>query len=284
MSPVSTRTLACGLVSAATLAAVLPASAQDLSQYYVGVDTSDVVPFGVYNGLDNPNDNRLTFLFNHASFTNPQSSHYHSIGRYFYEGPVESPTVTPTNGNNRLPESYTGLQLELAPAPAGSPLAGKLVSGVPGAGNAFDEYGDLEIRMTDSIPRPGDTTYGEGDVAFHLFNSSSGSYTAPVAGLDIELELLDITPGLSVADAAGNVLMDEVGDTADLFDGAGSFTPTFFTDADAAPGVYSASFQLNDDSGTYLSSGTFHVDFTVVPEPATLGLLAAAGLGLIRRR
>ena len=104
----------------------------DLATYYVGVDTSATIPFGNYQGLANPNQNRLTFLFNHANYNNVTSSHYHSIGRWTYEGPKESPTVAATNANNRLPESYTGLHLELQNAPAGSPYAGKLISGMPG--------------------------------------------------------------------------------------------------------------------------------------------------------
>ena len=283
--------LLCCACSTATLAANA-ASAQDtttLSQYYVGVDTSEEVAFGTYLGLDNPNFNRLTFLFNHANYDNVESSHYHSIGRYTYTGPVDNPTVVSTNTNNRLPETYTGDSLFLAPG--SGTYAGKLVSGVDDGSDAFAEYGELEIRMTDSIPLTdgfgplGDAgTTDLGNAAFYLFNASGQSYIDPVGDADIELELVGLTPGLSVGDDAGNVLMDSVGDTVDLFDGTGTFAPTFFTDASAAPGVYSASFQLNDNSGTFLSSGTFHFDFTVVPEPGGLALLALGGVGLLRRR
>ena len=81
--------------------------------------------------------------------------------------------------------------------------------------------------------------------------------------------------------------MDEIGDTTSLFDAADTFTPTFFTNSNAAPGVYTASFMLHDRSGTYLSSGTFHFDFTVapIPEPSTalLGFLGLVGLVMRRR-
>ena len=283
--------VACCACSTATLAANT-ASAQDtstLSQYYIGVDTSEEVAFGTYIGLDNPNFNRLTFLFNHANYDNVESSHYHSIGRYTYAGPADNATVVSTNSNNRLPETYTGDSLLLAPG--SGPYDGKLVSGVDDGSDAFAEYGRLEIRMTDSVPLTdgfgplGDAgTTNVGNAAFYLFNASGQSYIDPVGGSDIELELVGVTPGLSVGDAAGNVLMDSAGDTADLFDDAGTFEPTFFTDASAAPGVYSASFQLNDNSGTYLSSGTFHFDFTVVPEPTSLSLLGMGGVALQRRR
>ena len=283
----------CCACATATLAAAT-ASAKDtgtLSQYYVGVDTSPEVAFGEYIGLDNPNFNRLTFLFNHANYDNVESSHYHSIGRYTYTGPAGSPTVVDTNSNNRLPETYTGDVLYLAPGSGA--YAGKLVSGVDDGSAAFAEYGELEMRLTDSIPSTdgfgplGETgTTNVGNAAYYLFNSSSQSYVDPVGGLDIELELVGLTSGLSIGDAAGNVLMDSVGDTADLFDSVGTFTPTFFTDASATPGVYSASFRLNDNSGTYGSSGTFHFDFTVaaVPEPASLAAAGLSGLVLLRRR
>lgn len=265
-------------------------STSDLATYYVGVDTSESVAFGTYLGLGNPNADRLTFLFNHANYENVTSSHYHSIGRWSLTGPVENPTVVGTNGNNRLPESYTGTQLELAEAPAGSPYAGKLISGMPGAGSAADEYGDLEFRMTDSVPMTdgygevGEAgTTGLGNAAYYLFNASSQSYVEPVGNLDIELELVGVTPGLAIGDSAGNLLMNEIGDTAPLFDGTDTFAPTFYTEAGANLGVYTASFMLHDRSGAYQSSGTFHFDFTAVPEPSS-ALLGLVGLTAAVRR
>ncbi len=281
------------LAALGAVAVAMPASAAGpFSNYYVGVDTSEEVAFGTYTGLDNPNFNRLTFLWNHAFLTpdNVQNSHYHSIGRYTYEGPVDNPTVVPTNGNNRLPEFYRDGELILGDGSGA--YDGRLVSTVDGGdADIFGDYAPLEFRMTDSLPdtpgfgpvgEPGTTL--EGQAAFYMFNATSQSYVTPVGGADIELELVGLTPGLSVGDDAGNVLMDEVGDRVDLFDGAENFEPVFFTDADAAPGVYSASFMLHDDSGTFLSSGTFHFDFTVVPEPTSLALLGLGGVGLLRRR
>lgn len=265
-------------------------STSDLSHYYIGIDNNPIVGFGDYTGNANPNQNRVTMLFNHYNLTTVENSHYHPIGSYSLTGDTNSPTEVPTNGNNRLPETYTGLSLQLAAAPSGSPYEGMLISGM-GAGSADAEYGNLEIRkntsLTDTdgygpIGQAGTTPLG--NAAYYMYTRDTQNFTLPLDNLDLEIELVDVTPGLAVGDADGNTLMDEVGDAAPLFVNSGSFTPTFYTAADAAPGVYSASFQLNDNSGTYMSGGTFHFDFTVVPEPTSM-LLMLAGVGalLVRR-
>lgn len=284
-----------------TLAAALTAnssahaaSTSDLATYYIGIDANPTITYfaSPYVGQANPNLNRLTFLFNHANYTNVEGSHYHTIGSWTYSGDPLSPVVEETNGNNRLPEGYTGTVLELAEAPVGSPYEGMLISGMPGAGTGAADYGDLEWRMTDSIPATDDygptgdpQTTALGQAAYYMYTRSTQNFTPSVASLDISLELVGLTPGLSIGDDAGNVLMDMVGDTTDLFNGVDTFTPTFFADANAAPGVYSASFQLHDNNGIYGSSGTFHFDFTVaaVPEPST-ALLGLVALGLVAAR
>ena len=150
-------------------------STSDLSHYYVGVDNNAEVGFGDYSGLANPNHNRVTLLFNHVNLSSVENSHYHPIGNYSYTGDVSDPTVLETNGNNRLPETYTGLNLELAAAAVGSPYEGMLISGM-GAGNADAEYGNLEMRKNTSIPdtdgygpvgEGGTTTLGNG--AYYMY-------------------------------------------------------------------------------------------------------------------
>lgn len=265
-------------------------STSDLSHYYIGIDNNPIVGFGDYTGNANPNQNRVTMLFNHYNLTTVENSHYHPIGSYSLTGDTNSPTEVPTNGNNRLPETYTGLSLQLAAAPTGSPYEGMLISGM-GAGSADAEYGNLEIRQNTSLtdtdgygPTGQAGTTPLGNAAYYMYTRDTQNFTLALDNLDLEMELVDVTPGLAIGDANGNTLMDEVGDTAPLFVNSGSFTPTFYTAGDAAPGVYSASFLLNDNSGTYMSGGTFHFDFTVVPEPTSM-LLMLAGVGalLVRR-
>src|SRR5690349_3565 len=64
---------------------------------YIGYDGLSTVASGTYAGLSNPNLNRLTLLLDHGD-------HFHGIGAYSYTGPATSPTILPTNTNNRIPE------------------------------------------------------------------------------------------------------------------------------------------------------------------------------------
>ena len=284
------------MIACATVCAVAPTanaqSTSDLSQYYIGIDNNPFVTFGDFTDEPNPNVGRVTLLFNHDNLVNVEGSHYHPIGAYSYTGDVSNPIEVPTNTNNRLPEAYTGTSLELAAAPVGSPYEGMLISGM-GAGSGDAEYGNLEIRENTTIPntdgygplgQAGTTNLG--NAAYYMYTRESQNFTLPMDNLALELELVAITPGLAVGDAAGNVLMDGVGDKAAIFASSGSFTPTFFAAANATPGVYSASFVLNDTSGNYDSSGTFHFDFTVIPEPSSLVLLSLAATAVcgIRRK
>ena len=282
------RIVACTVLGIAATSAEAQ-STSDLSHYYIGIDNNPLVTFGDYTGNANPNEGRVTMLFNHYNLGNVEGSHYHPIGNYSLTGDTTNPMEVPTNGNNRLPETYTGTELQLAAAPVGSPYEGWLISGM-GAGSGDAEYGNLEIRKNTTIPdtdgygplgEAGTTTLG--NAAYYMYTRESQNFTTSLDGLSLELELVDVTPGLAVGDAAGNTLMDQIGDTAPIFVGSDSFTPTFYAPGDAAPGVYSASFQLHDTSGTYATGGTFHFDFTVVPEPSTM-LLATVGASVVLTR
>ncbi len=239
----------------------------EIHNFYVGLDTRDEVTFGTYDGLTNPNQGRLTFLFAHPNEETPESSHFHGIGVHSYEGPKESATETTTNGNNRIPETYTG-QAPLSLQPGTGEFAGKLVSGENG-----EPYSDLTLHNVHDL-----AGFASDATETYLYNSSAMGYQGSMDGSMLALEIVSITPGLMLG-SAGFV----AGETLPLGSvGSLPVEPIFWTEADASPGKYSAELRLVDLAGTLLPSGTFHVDFAVsaVPEPATLGLLAI-GVGLV---
>jgi hypothetical protein len=273
----STLTIVAALTSAA-------AHAQFIN-YHVGRDNLETFVTGTYAGLPNPNYQRLTFLrFNDLEVSDPASSHWHAIGAYSYAGPTGSPTVLPTNGNNRIPETFTGFA-PLPLLPGSGAFVGKLVSGIPnGTPQSHDHYDRLEMRSVQelSAAAPGTTEH-------FLYNSSGGRWNQPLgANARIGLQLLSQTPGLNVATLAGTPILENDLDVFEIGQGDDwSFTPVFWADGNAAPGTYSASLKLVDLSGGIPDSGTFHLDFQVIPEPATFSLAlgsAALALVLVRRR
>jgi len=224
----------------------------DLAEYYIGLDSGLVVTFGPYIGLPNPNQNRLTFLFNHGD-------HFHSIGRFDYIGPVENPTVVPTNTNNRIPEAFTGLP-PLPLTPGFGPLyTGKLVSM---AGDA--EYSDLEVRSTRSLRKAPDGS--EADI---LFNSGDGRWTRSFHRAVVALQLVSRTEGFHIGTAEKAEVLEHPGDIVIIKNDKSDvirFTPVFWTDGDAPSGTYSAEFRLLDVNikpQRFDSSGTFNFDFAV---------------------
>ncbi|MEW6298595.1 MAG: all3515 family Zur-repressed PEP-CTERM protein [Thermodesulfobacteriota bacterium] len=229
--------------------------------YFAAVDNGPVVTFGPYAGLPNPNRGRLTFLFAHTSDEDPSGNHFHGIGAYSYEGPVETPTVTPTNTNNRIPETYTG-ESPLRLSVGAGPLAFRLISK---PGNS--EYSRLTIASVHALSAfPANSPQG------YLFNSSGGRWTLPLTGAVIALKLVAKTEGLHIANEAGEEILHTVGDLYVLGDGnTFSFTPIFWADGQAPAGTYSATLQFVDVTDTTLplqESGTFTLNF-LVPEPIT---------------
>ena len=245
-----------------------------LINYHVGRDNLQTLISGTYSGLANPNYQRLTFLrFNNLEVSDPATSHWHAIGTYIYTGPAATPTIPSTNGNNRIPETFTGFA-PLPLLPGSGIFAGKLVSGIPNATpQSQDHYDRLEMRPVQEL-----ASGPVGSTENFLYNSSGGRWNQPLGGgAKISLELLSHSPGLKIATQTGTqILINDL----DLFEiGQGddwSFTPVFWTDGSAAPGTYSAQFRLVDGSGTYLPSGSFNLDFAVVPEPGPLTLIAVA--------
>jgi hypothetical protein len=89
-----------------------------------------------------------------------------------------------------------------------------------------------------------------------------------ISGAVIALQLVDITDGLHISNAYGEIILRSVGETYLLGDGNtfSSFTPTFWTGRWAASGTYSAMFRLLDlnfSGSPFPASGTFSLDFRV---------------------
>lgn len=245
----------------------------DDTELYIGLDGLQVLSRGTYAGLENPNYNRLTLLFAHRE-ENPADNHFHGIGTYSYFGPVDSPSISSTNTNNRIPETYTGIPpLQLLPGKG--VYAGRLISS-----HTHAEYSNLNIKAVTSLA--GASAADDEN----LFNSSDGRWQSSLAGANIGLKLVEISSGLNIANELGETILDSVGEIYTIGSGNNfSFTPTFWTSKTAKVGNYSATFQLVD-LGTdnnripFGKSGTFSFDFRVetVPEPSTTVSLGLAGL------
>lgn len=242
-------------------------------EFYIGLDGSKVLNRGTYTGLENPNYNRLTFLFAHRE-DDPTTNHFHGIGAYSYSGSVKNPTIDSTNTNNRIPETYTG-QPPLTLLPGTGIYSDRLISTA-----TKEEYSNLKIQSVASLktsPQPADQ---------YLFNSSDGRWQPSLKGATIGLQLASISNGLNIADSAGANILKSVGDTYTIGSGDNfSFSPTFWTDATAPLGTYSATFKLVDlgtgnNRTPFQESGTFNVDFRVkaVPEPSNTVSFSLAGL------
>lgn len=242
--------------------------------YYVGVDGLSTIASGTYAGLSNPNHNRLTFLYAHVYPDTPASNHYHSKGVYRYTGDNlgEGLTATEINPANYLPEG-TAPPLDLSPATGGL-YGGKLVSGV----ESGDSFSSLTIEDTAKL-----SGFSPGSGEDVLFNSSASRWNGSLAGADVHLQLVSLSAGLNVGNTTTLNLFVNPGDELHL-DESFSFTPIFWTNADAAPGLYTAQFKLTDESGTFGDSGTFEFRFNVVPEPSSALLGAFGALALLRRR
>lgn len=263
--------------------------------YHVGYDNAENVGFGTYSGLPNPNYQRLTFLLSHTFVDNATSNHFHRIGAYSYTGDVGNPQPG-FSGNDRVPEPYQqddGLSL----LEGSGPFAGKLISGLGPAAYPSNEieqeYGDLLIAPIDELFQYDGAPDPDGEWPNHpghlLLNASSGAYKGSIADVTVGMKLVSITPGLTVHDQAGNLLMDSADDEWTLGTGADwSFDPVFAVDGSAAAGsTYEATFVLQDlsQSPVYGDSAEFSFSFIAIPEPATalLGMIAVVGF-VARRR
>ena len=255
------------------LSLAVAASAQDQNTFYIAIDGRNPLAHGMYTGLENPNKGNLTLAYAHWNEENPAINHFHPIGAASYEGPIESPTVTSTNTNNRIPEYFTE-QAPLSLKTGTGELSGKLISGENG-----EYYSNTTFYSIHDLAGASD-----GEPEAIMYSSSGGGYAAgSLDGMNLAIELISMTPGLYLGleklSAAGDQLV--IGSEGDL-----PFEPIFWTNDDAAPGSYTAEFKLVDLSGTFPSSGAINFDFAVVPEPSSYGLAACACIAtsLLRRR
>ena len=226
--------------------------------YFIAVDNLQELTSGPYVNLDNPNYERLTFLFAHYNEDTPSSNHFHAIGAYSYTGPADTPTIISTNSNNRIPEISSEeppLGLERGTGCYSLRLISKANE---------SEYSHLQIESIWTL-----SEYRSDSPRGYLFESSGGRWKTELTGAVIALQLVDIADGLHISNELGEIILRRVGETYILGDGDTlSFTPTFWTGRWMHTGTYSATFKLIDlsFSETRLpDSGTFTLDFEVPP-------------------
>ncbi len=255
------------LTALASLAAT-PLRAE-ISGFYVGIDSRATLVSGVYASTPNPNFNRLTFFSPHVDLATPANNHYHGIGSYSLVGPAGSPTIVPTNSGWAIPEIYTGqLPLTLVPATNGL-YAGKLIS-VP----TLEHFSTIRLRSVHTLTTnitagPVTNYYGYGSSEWFMFNSSGGFRTQSLAGATVALELVSLTPGLHLGNAASTDLATNAGDRITLGGGNNfDFKPVLWTETNAAPGTYDLKFKLVDTAASGpLESGIVTIRFRVSAGP-----------------
>jgi PEP-CTERM motif len=245
----------------------------DIAQYYIGYHNFSTLTSGTYNGLPNPNHDRLTFLYSHGD-------HYHAKGGYSYTGPNlgVGTAINDFNGpfgsSNILPESP--LVNDIAMSPGSGVFSGMLRTGLNTA-----EYNILEIRSVNSP-----SGFAPGSAEDILLNSSLGRWNGLLNSSPITMNFLSITPGLSIRDSSGSLLADTAGQSIVL--GAGNslnFTPVFtVADSTAIGTSFQAVFNLTDGTGPRGDSGRFIFEVTAVPEPSSMALFGVAMLGGVFRR
>jgi len=263
----------------ATLVALGATSGPVLAEtvgFYIGIDSRNPLASGTYRGLDNPNFGRLTLLYAHtynavpglapAGVTTFAVNHYHPIGAYTLSGPTNAPVALDTSSNNRIPEPSRALPgLTLLPS-TNALFSGKLVNA-----RTMEDYSDMRWRSTHDLNQP--AIHGPGSPEFILFHSSAGTRTNSLAGAVVALELISKTDGLNIGSLNTLNVLTHPGDRFVIGEGNSiNFQPMFWTEADAPVGRYSATFKLVDVSTAeghipFLESGTFSLDFRVVPEP-----------------
>lgn len=282
-----------GLVSCVAISSVFASHPVTLAQsvgghgshhhLIIGIDGLETLNSGIYNGLPNPNYQRLSLLFPHQHQP-VEISHFHALGIYSYTGNVDNPTILSTSTNNQLPET----RFDLPPIPlfpGSGVFAGQKIS------QQTDDYiySDLKIRpvahLTEDLSEP---------YVNAIYNTGNGRWKGLFGEeATIALQLVSITPGLNVANSQGVNLFNAVNDTYTIGNGDYfSFTPIFSVDDNAPLATYSATFRFLDVNTTnnrtpLQSSGTFTLNFqqATIPEPSTvLGIGIFGAIAFLTRR
>jgi hypothetical protein len=270
-------------------ACALHAKDPNISSYFIGVDDRPLMIGGAYNGLPNPNVGRLTFLFAHTYQVTegggPSTNHYHSKGTFVYTGTNNGAgsTTIINSTSNYLPEgSIPPLALTLT---SGGLLDGKLSAQFVSAPDTRSPFSQLTVQDTGKL-----ASFASGTPEHFLFNSSrsdvndpaTGRWNTLLTGADVHLELVSRSAGLNIGitqDLSTTLqAFSAPGDDWHLEDSFG-FTPLFWTEADAAPGLYTAQFKLTDEAGLWADSGVFEYRFEIaaVPEPSSAALWVGLG-------
>ncbi|WP_227875697.1 all3515 family Zur-repressed PEP-CTERM protein [Aphanothece sacrum] len=242
-----------------------------------------------YAGLPNPNYNRLSLLFPHPHEP-PELSHFHGIGIYSYTGDVSSPTILNTNTNNQLPEIRFNLP-PLPLVPGTGAFKGKMVS-IKTEDNIFSDLTTKPVAHLASAADPLSPDYDP--YIAGVYHTSNDRWNG-LLGDDATIywELVNITPGLKVADSNGQTLLSKVGDKTFIGKGDNfAFKPYFYAPKMSIDKNYSATLKfvdINEDNGRtpWLESGEFTINFQAesVPEPLTiLGVGTALGFGSFFKR
>jgi hypothetical protein len=238
-----------GALSLSFFATAAQAQYKVTPQYMIGIDArSDST--GAFLGLDNPNYGRLTLLYAHTYVATPDINHFHRIGAYAYTGPNLGAATATTFGNATLPEG--GVE-RLSLTQSGSFWTSGLDTSSEYEGLAITTIKRIESTALSSPTSPEGYLYNSSLLPATSLNAGQPRYVAlqPTVA-DLALELVGITPGLSIGTSAGTTILSNPGDRYALGTGnnlaTNPFTPVFWSSTTQTqfPQNFSATFRLVD--------------------------------------